>query len=172
MFYGDTSLYCVALFWVLHILYVYSSTPSWFSPCCFACYLQGFTRVGPYRFHPTLNMTRRFYPHVHNMDGFFVAKFKKFSNKLPEEVAQHEKEKEVRMKVRAEKDAAKKAEAKKARKQKQKSAAAAAESQDADMEGSSPPRLQKKKQKKNRQKKRKSSQGDSADKRQKVEEEQ
>jgi ribosomal RNA methyltransferase Nop2 len=38
---------------------------------------EGFTSFMGKKFHPTLKETRRYYPHAYNVDGFFVAKFKK-----------------------------------------------------------------------------------------------
>lgn len=41
----------------------------------------GFTNMRQYRFHPDLAKSKRIHPHVHNLDGFFVCKLKKMSDR-------------------------------------------------------------------------------------------
>jgi len=37
----------------------------------------GLTKFMDKRYHPDLKKAKRLYPHIHNMDGFFIAKLKK-----------------------------------------------------------------------------------------------
>ena len=53
----------------------------------------GFTAYRGRRYPKELALTKRYYPHTHNLDGFYVAKFVKTSNTIPmsnEEKAEHE----------------------------------------------------------------------------------
>ena len=52
----------------------------------------GFSKYREKRFHPSLSLTRRYYPHTHNMDGFFVAKLKKYHKKSTTNVIPQEDE--------------------------------------------------------------------------------
>lgn len=41
---------------------------------------EGLTKYKEHRFNPKIALTRRVYPHVHNMDGFFIAKLQKIKD--------------------------------------------------------------------------------------------
>ncbi|KAF2203715.1 NOL1/NOP2/sun family putative RNA met, partial [Delitschia confertaspora ATCC 74209] len=47
---------------------------------------EGFTSIQGKTFHPSMKMVRRYYPHAYNVDGFFVAKFKKIGPTPPNAV--------------------------------------------------------------------------------------
>lgn len=51
---------------------------------------EGFTKIQGKIFHPSMKMTRRYYPHTYNVDGFFVAKFKKTGPTPPNAVGVNE----------------------------------------------------------------------------------
>ncbi|KAI5837404.1 NOL1/NOP2/sun family-domain-containing protein [Morchella snyderi] len=54
---------------------------------------EGFTSFRGKRFNEKMKFTRRYYPHMYNVDGFFVAKFKKIAP-TPKTDAEKEKDKE------------------------------------------------------------------------------
>ena len=54
----------------------------------------GLTRWRDKRFHPSLALTKRYYPHTHNMDGFYVAKIRKLSNNVKDEKGEKVEEKQ------------------------------------------------------------------------------
>ena len=58
----------------------------------------GISKQSDKRFHPSIKNCRRIYPHVHNMDGFFVAKLRKFADgvKTVESISTAREEEEAR----------------------------------------------------------------------------
>ena len=47
--------------------------------------IDGYTKYNHIRYHPSMKLCKRYYPHTYNMDGFFICKIKKLSNKKKDE---------------------------------------------------------------------------------------
>lgn len=47
--------------------------------------VSGFTKMRHHRFHPSVHLSRRIYPHIHNLDGFFLCKLRKMSDRKGED---------------------------------------------------------------------------------------
>jgi len=67
---------------------------------------EGYTKYRGKTFSPSLNLTRRFFPHVHNMDGFYVAKFKVERRTKGKVVPVEEKGEEITAEVKDKEDVA------------------------------------------------------------------